>query len=243
MTAATLGRASPRDTPWCAEEPGVGRGAARQGRAAPQGAGGSGAQGLGAREGSAENPPSAAWGPAQHHPPPHCGCHLHSAVTAESRSVRTAWCHLRAEQPVFVFVKRISAAGSEGREDRKEPGLGARRLLGRSPVRPNAPRCPAVSHRFLYCPNERTRAPLPPLSTHRNPSPPSAPRLSGVARRLAPPSPLAPLCHLWLFRLRPCCSLRPRPCWDRAPGALTLCGFPSAAQGSGVGQAFLEGSG
>lgn len=43
--------------------------------------------------------------------------------------------------------------------------------------------------------------------------------------------------------LRPCCSLRPRPCWDRAPGALTLCGFPSAAQGSGVGQAFLEGSG
>lgn len=75
------------------------------------------------------------------------------------------------------------------------------------------------------------------------PSPPSAPRLSGVARRLAPPSPLAPLCHLWLFRLRPCCSLRPRPCWDRAPGALTLCGFPSAAQGSGVGQAFLEGSG
>lgn len=75
------------------------------------------------------------------------------------------------------------------------------------------------------------------------PSPPSAPRLSGVAWRLVPPSPLAPLCHLWLFRLRPCCSLRPRPCWDRAPGALTLCGFPSAAQGSGVGQAFLEGSG
>lgn len=72
---------------------------------------------------------------------------------------------------MFVFVKRISAAGLEGQEDRKEPGLGARRLLGRSPVRPNAPRCPAVSHRFLYCPNERTRAPLPPLSTHRNPVP------------------------------------------------------------------------